>query len=143
MKRRYTIELDEEQLRTIANCVEDVHRFICGQTELNITTSVLPIERWKPVKEHLRSAARLVNPELYNGQSYDWAGNGCDCERQRKFIASTYYIYRQILHAITLAHAKDSTERYLGVYGSPTLTCEDSGNPIRITCLEEGTEKVE
>ena len=36
--KKYRITLTEEQLRLIADCVEDCHRFACGQTELWNTT---------------------------------------------------------------------------------------------------------
>ena len=36
--KKYRITLTEEQLRLIADCAEDCHRFACGQTELWNTT---------------------------------------------------------------------------------------------------------
>ena len=37
--KKYRITLTEEQLMLVANCVEDCHRFICGQTDLHNTIS--------------------------------------------------------------------------------------------------------
>ena len=92
MSRKYTITLNEEQLMLVSSCVEDIHRFLCGDY-----------------------------------QEYDWAGNGCPDEAQRRMIAQTYYLYREMRHQYTLANNHNN------VYTSPTLTCEDSGEPIRIT----------
>lgn len=125
MSRKYTITLNEEQLMIISNCVEDVHRFLCGQTELNFTTAVL--DKCNPVRNRLEGMKPLITPGLYPGQSYDWEGNGCPNEAQRRMIAQTYYLYREMRHRYTLANGHNN------VYTSPTLTCEDSGEPIRIT----------
>ena len=32
--RHYTITLNEEQLMLVSSCIEDIHRFLCGDTEL-------------------------------------------------------------------------------------------------------------
>ena len=34
MRGKYQMTLTEEQIMLIANCVEDCHRFACGETEL-------------------------------------------------------------------------------------------------------------
>ena len=39
--KRYRIEVSEDQLRMIINCVEDCHRFMGGQVELEHITSRL------------------------------------------------------------------------------------------------------
>ena len=46
MEKKYQIELTETQLRLIADCVEDCHRFAGGQTELHNTVSKI-YETWK------------------------------------------------------------------------------------------------
>ena len=43
-EKKWRIELTEHQLRLIANCVEDCHRFIAGQMELNNSTACLKSE---------------------------------------------------------------------------------------------------
>lgn len=126
--RHYTITLNEEQLMLISNCVEDIHRFLCGQMEMSNTTSVLT--RYKPVRDILKEIKPFVAPCLWAGQSYDWSGNGCHNESQRKMIARTYYLYREMLHQYNLAN------NYQNVYSSPTIRCEDSGEPIKITWEE-------
>ena len=42
-EKKWRIELTEHQLRLIANCVEDCHRFIGGQMELSNSTACLKI----------------------------------------------------------------------------------------------------
>ena len=128
MSRKYTITLNEEQLMLVSSCVEDIHRFLCGDTELRNATSVL--EKRNEARHRLDDIKPLVTPGLYPGQSYDWAGNGCHDEAQRRMIAQTYYLYREMLHKYMLAN------NYKNVYSSPTLTCEDSGEPIKITWKE-------
>ena len=129
--RHYTITLNEEQLMLVSSCVEDIHRFLCGDTDLSNTVSVLDVKDRRALQERLRQLKPYVTPELRSGQEYDWAGNGCPDEAQRRMIAQTYYLYREMLHKYTLAN------NYNNVYTSPTLTCEDSGEPIKITWEDE------
>ena len=125
--RHYTITLNEEQLMLVSSCVEDIHRFLCGDTDFSNTVSVLDVKDRRALQERLRQLKPYVTPELRSGQEYDWAGNGCPNEAQRRMIAATYYLYRQMVHKYTLANG------HYNVYSSPTLTCEDSGEPIKIT----------
>lgn len=122
--KKYQVTLTEEQLMLIAQCVEDCHRFACGQTELYNTTFQFNIKNWAELRDQLQNLQSLVTPELEYGASYDWAGNGCKDEHQRKFIAKTYAIYREILHKVI----ND------GVYKCPTLTCEEGG---KLPIIEE------
>ena len=115
--KKYRITLTKEQLMLIANCVEDCHRFACGETELWNTTSAFNIKERKELKDWLQCLQPLVTPELSRGASYGWSGTGCKDENQRKFIAKTYAIYREILHKVVNN----------GVYKYPTLTCEEGG----------------
>ena len=62
---------------------------------------------------------------------YKWSGGNCSNEWQRKFIAESYYLYREIRHFDAVNRGVDN------VYRSPTLTCADSGMPIVIEELEE------
>ena len=115
--KKYRITLTEEQLILISNCVEDCHRFACGETELQNTTSAFNIKEWKELRYRLQCLQPLVTPELGICESYGWSGIGCKDEYQRKFIAKTYAIYREILYRVV----ND------GVYEYPTLTCEEGG----------------
>lgn len=123
-EKKYRITLTEHQLRLMANCVEDCHRFMAGQMELSHSTCM--VDAMRELHEKLRDLKHLVTPHLSYNASYDWCGSHCPNEYQRKFIAETYYLYREIIHQLTLERNIDS------VYNSPTLTCEDSGEPITI-----------
>ena len=125
--KKYRITLTKEQLMLIANCVEDCHRFACGETELWNTTSAFNIKERKELKDWLQCLQPLVTPELSRGASYGWNGIGCKDELQRKFIAKTYAIYREILHKVVNN----------GVYKYPTLTCEEGGELPIIEEVEE------
>ena len=116
--KKYRITLTEEQLILISNCVEDCHRFACGETDLHNTISrIESIDIRLKLKKRLQILPRFINPELPPNASYDWAGTGCKDEHQRKFIAKTYAIYREILYKVVNN----------GVYKYPTLTCEEGG----------------
>ena len=115
--KKYRITLTEEQLILISNCVEDCHRFACGDTELSNTTSAFNIKEYDELRDWLQCLQPLVTPELSRGASYGWNGTGCKDEYQRKFIAKTYAIYREILYKVVNN----------GVYKYPTLTCEEGG----------------
>ena len=115
--KKYRITLTEEQLILISNCVEDCHRFACGDTELSNTTSAFNIKEYDELRDRLQSLHSLVTPELGICASYGWSGIGRKDEYQRKFIAKTYAIYREILYKVVNN----------GVYKYPTLTCEEGG----------------
>lgn len=123
--KKYTVTLNEEQLMLIANCLDDLHRFACGDTELMQTSLALNLSN--DARRKLHDLHDIITPELDIGQCYDWAGNGCKNEWQRKFIAQTYYLYREMLHQVALVN------KWNNVYSSPTLRCEDSGEEIIIT----------
>ena len=125
--KKYRITLTKEQLMLIANCVEDCHRFACRETELWNTTSAFNIKERKELKDWLQCLQPLVTPELSRGASYGWSGTGCKDEYQRKFIAKTYAIYREILHKVVNN----------GVYKYPTLTCEEGGELPIIEQIED------
>ena len=132
-QKKWRIELTEHQLRLIANFVEDCHRFIAGQTEMNNSTSCL--KYYRELSEALGKLRPLVTPLLGRGASYGWNGGSCPDKNQRKFIAETYYLYREIYHQLTLEEAK---HRNMGwnVYFGETLTCKDSGEPIKVERVE-------
>ena len=129
-EKKYIIELSETQLRLIADCVEDCHRFAAGQTELHYTAAHCTIENgnYRELSDALRELHYLVTPLLGYGASYGWDGSDCADENQRKFIAQTYPIYRQILHFFAMQQ-KDND---WNTYRSETLTCAEGGMPIKI-----------
>ena len=128
-QKKWRIELNEHQLRLIANCVEDCHRFIAGQMGLDNSTACL--KHYRELSEELDKLQPLVTPLLGRGASYGWDGGSCPDDNQRKFIAETYYLYREIYHQMTVDVAK---HKYMdwNVYFSETLTCKDSGEPIKV-----------
>ena len=132
-EKKWRIELTEHQLRLIANCVEDCHRFIGGQMELSNSTACL--KHCRHLGEELSTLQAFVTPLLERGASYGWNGGSCPDDNQRKFIAETYYLYREIYHQLTLEAAKHKDMGY-NVYLGETLTCEESGEPIKVERIE-------
>jgi hypothetical protein len=121
MGRRWTIELSEPQLRLLANAVEDWHRFLAGQTEMSHACAVL--DNGIELSQRLAALQPMVTPKLGRGASYGWDGGDCPNAHQRKAIAMSYCLYREIAHQLTLAGGRQSWS----VYQSPTLTCEEGG----------------
>ena len=132
-EKKFRITVSESQLRMIAACVEDCSRFMSGQTELSNCTSMLDYMR--EVQDALKEAYPYVVPELRQkygfGAYYPWSGGSCPNEHQRKFIAASYYLYREIRHFDAVRRNVDT------VYRSETLRCEDSGMPIIIEEVKE------
>lgn len=128
-EKKYRLTVSESQLRMIAACVEDIHRFMSGQMELYNCTSML--EEMHELHEELRRLQPYVTPHLSLGSSYKWSGGSCPDPWQRKFIAASYYLYREIKHFDAVNRNVDS------VYRSQTLLCEDSGMPIEIEEVRE------
>lgn len=123
--KKYQIELTKEQLYLIAQCVEDIHRFMGGQTELNNCTSSLGKSR--DLRDKLRELQPLVTPDLPPNSSYGWSGSSCPNKYQREIIAKTYPIYREIYHFFAVKNKQEYS-----VYNSDTLTCPEGGEPIKI-----------
>ena len=132
-EKKWRIELTEHQLRLIANCVEDCHRFIGGQMELSNSTSC--IKHGRHLGEELSTLQAFVTPLLERGASYGWNGGSCPDDNQRRFIAETYYLYREIYHQLTLEAAKHKDMDW-NVYLGETLTCKESGEPIKVERVE-------
>lgn len=132
-EKKWRIELTEHQLQLIAKCVEDCHRFIGGQMELNNSTACL--KHYRELSEELDKLQSFVTPELGHGASYGWNGGSCPNENQRKFLAETYYLYREIYHQLTIEAAKHKNMDW-NVYLSDTLTCNESGEPIKVERIE-------
>lgn len=131
--KRYRIELTEHQLMLMAQCVEDIHRFIGGQMELSNSTVCL--KHYHDLWKRLNELQPFVTPELGRGASYGWGGGTCPNDNQRKFLAETYYLYREIYHQMTLEAAKHKDMGW-NVYLGETLTCEESGEPIKVERID-------
>lgn len=129
--KKYRVTLNERQLRIIAECVEDVSRFISGSMELwNATSQYLPDHH--ELHAELAKLQQLVTPDLQRGSSHKWNGVSCKNKAQGQFIAESYYIYHEIMHQLL----KDKVSA-ANVYHSPTLRCENSGEPITIEEVKE------
>lgn len=117
--KKYTIELSEEQMSLIAQCLEDVSRFASGQWEMQNTIEAMvkhldfdeQIKRRDVAERFLRQAKRELLPKLSDNSSKGYNGS--------EFIGNTYQIYITILHQF----AKD--KNWDNVYSSPALP---SGN---------------
>ncbi len=133
--KKYQITLTEEQLMLMARCVEDCSRFAAGQTGLGNTLLFIGRYPLFELRRSLQDLQPLVTPCLGRGASYGWNGSHCPCEEQRKFIAQSYYLYREIFHQHNLAEGIDN------VYTSETLRCKDSGEPIQIKVIDDGTNE--
>lgn len=133
--KKYQITLTEEQLILMARCVEDCSRFAAGQTELYNTLLFIGKYPHFKMRRSLQDLQSLVTPGLGRGASYGWNGGSCPNEEQRKFIAQSYYLYREIYHQHNLAKGINN------VYTSETLRCADSGEPIQIKVIDDGANK--
>ena len=129
MEQKYTLTVTESQLRLIADCVEDLSRFMAGQMELWNTTGRL--DNFIELKERLDDLHSLVTPDLSRNASYGWNGGRCPNKNQEEFIAKTYAIYREIRHRLRVL-TKDPNDENYNVYDSPTLTCELGGELPKI-----------
>ena len=70
-EKKWRIELTEHQLRLIANCVEDCHRFIGGQMELSNSTACL--KHYRELSEELDKLQPLVTP-IARTRGFLWLG---------------------------------------------------------------------
>lgn len=127
--KKYHIECTEEQLRLIMNAVEDWSRFLMGQCELWNATLMLDNE--DEIQEKLKEIEPLVVPELPRGGFYRWNGIGCSNSVQRKKIAMSYGIWRQIAHFFSVKNNINDC------YRSETLTCDEQGELITIKEIED------
>lgn len=115
MSKKYTIELSEEQMRLVAQCLEDVSRFAAGQWELQNTVKAMlkglpfveQIQRRDNAEEQLRRAKRVLLPDFVDNESYGY--------NSTEFIGNTYQIYRTIWHQLAMDYDWDN------VYSSPAL----------------------
>ena len=126
--------MTEAQLRLIAKCVEDCSRFASGQTEMGNTIGYL--HNSSLIGDVLRTVKPIVTPGLELNASFGWNGGSCPRKLQRGFIAKTYYLYREILHQLTVERNKEEDMSW-NVYLGETLRCADSGEPIKLEVIDE------
>lgn len=121
MSKKYTIELSEEQMRLISDCMDDVSRFASGQWQLRTTLNEmlkgLPFEEWlerrDQAEELLRQAKRVLLPDFVDNQSYGY--------NSTEFIGNCYQIYRTILYQLAMDNNWDN------VYSYPALASGTMG----------------
>lgn len=127
--KKYRIELSEEQMSLIAQCLEDVCRFASGQWEMQNTIEAMvrglpfdeQIARRDEAEYFLNKAKRVLLPDLPDNASKGYNGS--------EFIGNTYQIYRTILHQL----AKDND--WNNVYSSPALPSGNLGT-IKIEAVD-------
>ena len=113
--KKYTIELTEDQMRLVANCLEDVSRFASGQCELRYTTEAMLkgvsfnefIERRKEYEPLFAQIKKVMLPHLPTNVSLGYNGT--------EFIGNVYQIFRSILYRLATDNNWDN------VYSSPAL----------------------
>ena len=134
--RKWLIEVTEEQLNCIIDCVEDINRFLAGDTRLDHATSFIGDTKsmWC-VRDILDTAHPYVTPDIPQNANYGWNGGNCPDEAQRHQIALGYGIYRNLRHCIERHYQRKDWS----VYQSPTLTC---GVPLA-TCRPKDAEDEE
>ena len=102
---------------------------------MELSNSTACLKHYRELSEELDKLQPLVTPLLERRAAYGWDGGTCPDDNQRKFIAETYYLYREIYHQLTLEAAKHKDMGY-NVYLGETLTCSESGEPIKVERIE-------
>lgn len=98
---------------------------------MELSNSTACLKHYRELSQELGKLQTFVTPELGRGASYGWSGGSCQNENQRKFIAETYYLYREIYHKMTIEDAKHKDMSW-NVYLGETLTCKYSGETIKV-----------
>ena len=128
--KKYTITLTEEQMRLIAEGMEDYHRFLAGECRMtNATQYVKHASDMHYLRNKMEEHAHpIMTPKLHRGSYYKWSGGSCPNQYQRKAIAMSYIIYREILHHFAMQRPQTVWD----CLQDPTLTCEEQGPLIKI-----------
>lgn len=125
--KTYTIEFTEKQLLLLINCVEDIHRFIGGEADLNHTLDSFDIPNKNEVKKLFKDIQRKMNPQLLPNERYSYNGIHAPTQEQKDLLANTYQLYREMRHFIAVANKFDN------VYTAETLPGGTIGKPRLIT----------
>ena len=115
MSKKYIIELSEDQMRLIADCMEDVSRFASGQWQLRHTVEEMlrglpfdeQMKRRDETEELLRQAKRVLLPDFVDNESYGY--------NSTEFIGNCYQVYRTILYQLAMDNDWNN------VYSYPSL----------------------
>ena len=127
--KKYRIELSEQQMRLIADCLEDVSRFASGQWEMRYTVEEMlkelpfdeKMKRRSEVEELLKQTKRVLLPDYPDNAGKGYNGS--------EFIGNAYQIYRSILHQL----AKDND--WNNAYSSSALQSGNLGT-IKIEAVD-------
>lgn len=119
--KKYKIELTEEQMRLVSNCLEDVSRFASGQWEMRFLIEEMltglefneAMKRRGEAEDFLNKAKKVLLPDLLDNQSKSYNGT--------EFIGNVYQIYRTILHQLAIDN------NWNNVYSSPALNSGTMG----------------
>lgn len=128
--KKYRIEVTEEQLRLISNCIEDCSRFASGQCRMEHTLEAMAIDMPHETRidtkfdaeELLNGVKRLLLPNLYDNASLSYNAT--------PFIGNTYQLYRTMLYRL----AKDNQRN--NVYSFPALPSGIMGD-VKIELINE------
>jgi len=130
--KKYRIELSEEQMVLIANCLEDLSRFSAGQCELRYTIEEmvrgLPFEEQLKKRDEveglLKQVKKVLLPNMLDNASHGY--------NNTEFIGNTYQIYRTILYRLAIDNNWDN------VYSSPALASGTLGS-IKVELIDDNT----
>lgn len=118
---KYQIIVNKEQLRLIADCLEDISRFAAGQPELQNTVNTLLIEgddyceKRQEVEELLYRVKSIIYPKLPHNASYGYNGGHAQPKLSRILVGNTYQIYREIKYFLAIEEGQNNA------YSSVTL----------------------
>lgn len=118
---KYRIELSEEQMILVSNCLEDVSRFASGKCEMRYTIEGMlqgfpfkeQMQRRDEVEKLLKQIKNVLFPDMPNNASKGYNGS--------EFIGNLYQIYRTILHQLAIDN------NWNNVYSSPSLPSGNMG----------------
>jgi hypothetical protein len=127
--KKYKIELSEEQMKLISDCLEDVSRFASGQWEMRYTIEEMlrglpfgeQMKRRNEVESLLKQVKRVLLPDYPDNSSKGYNGS--------EFIGNTYQIYRSILHQLAIDN------NWNNVYSSSALPSGNLGT-IKIEAVD-------
>jgi hypothetical protein len=128
--KKYTIELSEEQMRLVSNCLEDISRFASGKLELRYTIEQMlkgltfeeRMSRRNEAEKLLEQLKRILLPEESKHSSKGYDGT--------EFIGNIYQIYRTMLYQLAIDNNWDN------VYSSSALPSGTLGT-IKIELIKE------
>ncbi len=110
--QKYKIELTEEQMSLIAQCLEDCSRFASGQWQMEktITEMLKDLDIYEQTMReeladmYLRFAKKALLPEMSDSSSKGYNGT--------EFIGNTYQIYRTILYQLAIDNNHNNVYSY-------------------------------